>query len=218
MSTIDIKENVGPMEFQRMELRSLVKLAGEPISHFWPMQTFIHHNPLHGLEGLPFDQAVEQGRKFFGGMGYLSNREYQNYFQQGRITEDSVNEAVKAVSQNMIVTIGDRKISHLEALRTILIYGTGKVPDDLSSAILQESLNEPDVKGIVEKLQADLIQYACRFLRCPHFNGQLADRITRHATLTVFHARKNSLTLGNPPCEFNSTGDQCSAFVPGHRG
>ena len=30
---------------ERMELRSHVELAGEAISSYWPMRTFIHHNP-----------------------------------------------------------------------------------------------------------------------------------------------------------------------------
>ena len=77
------------------EVRSLVKLASEPISHFWPMQTFIHHNPLHGLEHLPFDEAINQGTRFLGGKGYLPNTEYRGYHQQGRITLDAIHEGVK---------------------------------------------------------------------------------------------------------------------------
>ena len=68
----EVKELTVSIDAQRMEIRSLVKLASEPISHFWPMQTFIHHNPLHGLEHLPFGDAIEQGRKFLGGKGFLS--------------------------------------------------------------------------------------------------------------------------------------------------
>ena len=153
MATADIKERVVPKDYQRMELRSLVMLASEPISHYWPMQTFIHHNPLHGLEHLPFVLAVEQGKRFLGGNGYLSNEEYQNYFRQGRISEESINEALGPVSQNKIVTIGDRNISHLQALRTLLINGTGKMSADVASVVLQESLNEPHVRGLVDKLQ-----------------------------------------------------------------
>ena len=55
-----------------MEVRSYVQMAGEVIPQYWPMRTFIHHNPLHGLEGLHFDEAVKRGAHLFGGRGYLS--------------------------------------------------------------------------------------------------------------------------------------------------
>lgn len=150
---LDVKEQVVPKDFQRMELRSLVNLAGEPISHYWPMKTFIHHNPLHGLEHLSFDEAIKQGTRFFGGRGYLSNREYRNYFKQGRISEESINEAIKDLSDNATIAIGDRKVSHMEGLRTILIHGTGKVASDMSSAMLQPLLDQPEVKVLVEKIK-----------------------------------------------------------------
>lgn len=148
---------------QRMEVRSLVKLASEPISHFWPMQTFIHHNPLHGLEHLPFEDAIKQGKKVLGGKGYLSNNEYRNYYQQGRISLETIHEALKDQTQNQLVTIGNRKISHLEALRTILIHGTGSTAPDVASAILRESQNDNDVKGLIDKLHmlSKLKAYPC---------------------------------------------------------
>ena len=43
---------------KRLRIRALVYVAGEPIPSFWPMRTFIHHNPLFGLEHLPFEAAV----------------------------------------------------------------------------------------------------------------------------------------------------------------
>ena len=70
---------------ERMEVRSYVQLAGEAIAQYWPMRTFIHHNPLHGLENLPFDQAVKRGEQLFGGRGYLPNGAYRRYFEQGLI-------------------------------------------------------------------------------------------------------------------------------------
>ena len=35
---------------QKLKIRSMVYVAAEPIPFFWPMRSFIHHNPLHGLE------------------------------------------------------------------------------------------------------------------------------------------------------------------------
>lgn len=149
----EVKELVVSKDAQRMEIHTLVKLASEPISHFWPMQTFIHHNPLHGLEHLPFEEAIEQGRKFLDGKGYLSNNEYRNYYQQGRISLETIHDALKHQTQNQLITIGNRKISHLEALRTILIHGTGSTAPDVASAILRESPSDLDVKGLIDKLQ-----------------------------------------------------------------
>ena len=137
-----------------MEIRSLVKLASEPISHYWPMQTFIHHNPLHGLEHLPFGDAIKQGTRFLGGRGYLPNTEYRNYHRQGRITLDSIDEALKNQARNEVISIGDRKISHLEALRTMLISGTGYTAPDVASDLLQELQGDHDVKALLDKLQA----------------------------------------------------------------
>ena len=50
-----------------LKIRSTIQVAAEPISFFWPMRTFIHHNPLHGLEHLPFDLAVKEGKRLFHG-------------------------------------------------------------------------------------------------------------------------------------------------------
>src|SRR5574340_705852 len=64
-------EHVPDMESRRMELRGVVRLAGEVIAQYWPMRTFVHHNPLHSIEYLPFEEAVKRGKQFLGGNGYL---------------------------------------------------------------------------------------------------------------------------------------------------
>jgi uncharacterized protein YbcC (UPF0753/DUF2309 family) len=59
------------IESRRMELRGIVHLAGEVVAQYWPMRTFVHHNPLHSLEYLPFEETVRRGKQFLGGNGYL---------------------------------------------------------------------------------------------------------------------------------------------------
>jgi len=68
-----------------LKVRSMVHMAAEPISFFWPMRTFIHHNPLHGLEHLPFAEAVAEGTRLFHGRGYLPRGQYQQYHAEGKV-------------------------------------------------------------------------------------------------------------------------------------
>ncbi len=180
MPVLEEKEISASNESQRIELRSLVNLAGEPISHFWPMKTFIHHNPLHGLEHLPFEKAINEANRFFGGRGYLPNAEYRNYFRQGRITEEAVDEALKEIAQDSAVTIGGRKLPHQEILKTILIHGTETVAPDVSSALLQPSLNKAEVRDLREKIKDLLNIRTPKEFLVAHANREKDDLATQY--------------------------------------
>jgi len=73
---------------QQLKIRSMIYVAAEPVPYFWPMRSFIHHNPLHGLENLSFEHAVEKGAKLFHGQGYLPRRTYQRYLHDGRVDRE----------------------------------------------------------------------------------------------------------------------------------
>ena len=75
----------GPSLGKRLKIRSMVTVAGEVLPFFWPMRNFIHHNPLHGLEDLPFEQAVAKATRLFHARGYLRQAEYQRLMAQGSI-------------------------------------------------------------------------------------------------------------------------------------
>jgi len=79
----------------RLKIRSMVHMAAEPIPFFWPMRTFIHHNPLHGLEDIPFTEAVERGAKLFHGRTFLSRKLYQKYLAEGEINQSAVVTAIQ---------------------------------------------------------------------------------------------------------------------------
>lgn len=70
---------------RRLKIRAMVQMAGEPIPFFWPMRTFIHHNPLHGLEHMPFEQATTEGERLFHARAYLPRATYQRYLASGKI-------------------------------------------------------------------------------------------------------------------------------------
>jgi len=72
---------------QKLKIRSMIYVAAEPVPFFWPMRAFIHHNPLHGLEGLQFDEAVKKGSSLFHGQAFLSRERYQQYLHEGKVDE-----------------------------------------------------------------------------------------------------------------------------------
>ena len=81
-----------------LKIRSMIHMAAEPIPFFWPMRTFIHHNPLHGLEHLPFAEAVKEGSKIFHGRTFLPRKVYQKYLAEGEINKS----AVEVTIQNFV--------------------------------------------------------------------------------------------------------------------
>ncbi|MDP3596071.1 MAG: Na-translocating system protein MpsB, partial [Nitrospirota bacterium] len=108
---------------QRMEVRSYVQLAREVIAPYWPMRTFIHHNPLHGLEGLHFDAAIKRGTQLFGGRGYLSNETFRRYFKSGRISPEDLQATIEPLAAAKQVTFSGRTTSHVDVLMASMVHG-----------------------------------------------------------------------------------------------
>src|SRR5687768_5878878 len=118
-----VQESQKFTDAQRMELRSYVELAGEVISQYWPMRTFIHHNPLHGLEALPFGQAVKRGALLFGGREYLDNETFRGYVCSGRIRVEDLRTALQPLAVDKEVTFAGRFMSHLDVLCASMVHG-----------------------------------------------------------------------------------------------
>jgi uncharacterized protein YbcC (UPF0753/DUF2309 family) len=72
----------------------MIHVAAEPLPLFWPMRTFIHHNPLHGLEHLPFHDAAVRGAELFRARAFLSRAEYQRLLAEDAIHRDWLEQAV----------------------------------------------------------------------------------------------------------------------------
>jgi uncharacterized protein YbcC (UPF0753/DUF2309 family) len=111
------------IETRRMELRGIVHLAGEVIAQYWPMRTFVHHNPLHSLEYLPFEETVRRGKQFMGGNGYLPSHQYRTYLKSGRIRLEDLDAVLKPLVRNTQVLLGSHRLTHGEVLRACLTEG-----------------------------------------------------------------------------------------------
>ena len=111
------------IETRRMELRGVIRLASEIVAQYWPMRTFVHHNPLHSLEYLPFEETVRRGKQFLGGDGYLPSQLYRQYLHSGRIQSRHMEMAVAPLARDEYVSIGLHRVSHGEVLRACLAEG-----------------------------------------------------------------------------------------------
>jgi uncharacterized protein YbcC (UPF0753/DUF2309 family) len=106
-------------------LQQQIEEAVEPVSQFWPMRTFVHHNPIHGLEHLPFDDAIREAKHLFGAEGYLPNDEYRGFYQSGRITEQSVDRAFAHIGPKADgkVSLGSRAVTAAEVQLIHFLHG-----------------------------------------------------------------------------------------------
>jgi len=78
------------------------------------------------------------------------------------------------VSQNNVtITLGDQKFSHLDALRAILIQGRGKIATDVCSAVLQPSLNQHKIRSLFGKTHDLSKKKAPKYLLMGHANKEI---------------------------------------------
>lgn len=146
-----LKPAIG-LETRRMELRGIVRLAGEVVAQYWPMRTFVHHNPLHSLEYLPFEETVRRGRQFLGGQGYLSGETYRAYLRSGRIQVHHLDEALQPLARDESLTVGPFRIAHREVLRACLTHGLSATTDQPLDALLDRDPHDELVNALAQHL------------------------------------------------------------------
>ncbi|HKK06979.1 MAG TPA: DUF2309 domain-containing protein [Gammaproteobacteria bacterium] len=151
---------------QKLRIRAMVYVAGEPIPNFWPMRAFIHHNPLHGLEHLPFAEAVEQGQRMFHARGFLKRADYQRYQTQGKVDQERLAAEVDAF------LAGRERLPGVDLrawLLTLLTHTTEPVAatdplaaiTDIQAALAGREVSpaQPDQEVIFEGLRRELLDW-----------------------------------------------------------
>ena len=126
----------------------------------------VAQNPIHGLEYLPFDQAVRKGKDLLGGNGYLSNEEYRQFYQNGRITQEGFERAFSRVGPRVdgqdFIEVGSLKVTSKDVWRLHVLFGFEELPLSLlewelsgGGAIKQfrQDLPEESRKKIIEQTE-----------------------------------------------------------------
>jgi hypothetical protein len=73
------------MPIEPSVVRARIENAAAYVGPLWPLQTFNAANPLSGFEDLPFDQAVQQAHRLFGGRGYPPAEAFRQAWEHGDI-------------------------------------------------------------------------------------------------------------------------------------
>lgn len=114
-----------------------------------PISIFVHHNTLHSLEHLPFEEAVIQGGKRFGCEPYLSEERYRSELRRGRISVDDLRQVLMddldEAADELVASFGTRYTLQLAMLQMTL----HSAPD----AELKWLLAETD---LLDRFQADI--------------------------------------------------------------
>lgn len=152
----------------REQIRQMVLDASEPIAPFWPMRTMVAQNPIHGLEYLPFDEAVRKGRDLLGGNGYLANEEYRQFYRNGRITRESFNSAFGRVGPRpdgqVAIETGRRRVAPEDVWQLHVLFGFEALPLPLlewelsgggATVQFRQDLPEESRKRIIEHAAKD---------------------------------------------------------------
>ena len=82
------------LEARRARVRTDVTLAAKVVPTHYPLETFIAVNPLAGLEGLPFEQAIRRAGDLYGIPGTLGEPAFRELYRQGRITDADLDRAL----------------------------------------------------------------------------------------------------------------------------
>ena len=151
---------------QQLKIRSMIYVAAEPVPYFWPMRGFIHHNPLHGLEDLPFQRGVEKGANLFHGETYLPREVYQQYLHQGRVDRERLAQEVERFLADRINTSGfdsqHMLMTLLTKIKAPVMLPTTLATDAEIQAALQgttpQDFSEPDQTLIAQRLKDSLLK------------------------------------------------------------
>jgi uncharacterized protein YbcC (UPF0753/DUF2309 family) len=103
-------------------LERVIEQAARLLPAQGPIRVFIHHNPLHAFEYLPFDEAVQKGARIFGCHPYLPEARYREKLARGRIRvadlQAVLREDLGCRSDEQILQMGTR----IELRLAMLLY------------------------------------------------------------------------------------------------
>ncbi len=159
----------------REQLLDVVEHLGHLLPSQGPITTFVHHNTLHGLQHLPFDEALVAAEGFFGATGYLPVEVSRAQYRAGRITDADLDAVMadppKPDQRKVIGTVGGTTVTDRGIRRLHLLYGVNPIDPYMLRFLISE-------RDATRRLMGDVSAKA-RSLALGKATSELRDSIDR---------------------------------------
>jgi uncharacterized protein YbcC (UPF0753/DUF2309 family) len=127
---------------QRISVHADVALAAKALSPNWPLERFIAVNPLGGFEGLPFEEAVSEGERWFGARGTPPEHVMRAAYEDGRITHEALAAALAELWPQLVagapIELAGRTLPPTDLLICDMLHGTPREPASRQVRTLSE--------------------------------------------------------------------------------
>ncbi len=117
------------------------------VPHYWPIGSFIHHNPLKGFESLHFKDALSKAKSIFGGKVYMDSSYFMELYQEGKINDAILEENIQSIleEKGFDIPLSFAKTYLMEvspkwnSLRIKFLYKKEKIDESLYNYLKEKS-------------------------------------------------------------------------------
>ena len=158
-----------------MNIRKDIERVKNIIPKYWPITTFIHHNPLSSFEKLKFKDALEKAQDVFESNVYMKPDYYISLYQEGKIKQH-------VLEKNLYSLLEKNNCSHyFNEGRTFLIdisprWESFKSYKYLSKICLSEHLLKYIKLNSPFKNSTSLLEYEAKFFTLYDFIDAIFDK------------------------------------------
>ena len=136
------------------------------VPHYWPIGSFIHHNPLKGFEGSHFKEALAKAKSIFGGKVYMDSSYFMDLYKEGKIDDAIFEKNIQELllEKNFDIPLAFAKSFLMDvspqwnSLRIKFLYKKEKVDGELCGYIREKS-NFNDEKAWLAQLTKHMTLY-----------------------------------------------------------
>lgn len=115
-----------------------------------PLLEYVHHNTLHGLQHLPFAEALVAAEQIYGTFGYTPEPEFRRLYRAGRIRDEDLvavlTEAADLAPERIVWPSALRIITRRDLYRIAMVFGI----EPLTPEYLRWSIEELDALDCIQ--------------------------------------------------------------------